>query len=237
MIGMPKAVLVDLTRCMGCRSCQVACKQWNDLPAERTSFGGGRDNPAALSKTTWTRVEHRYVTDGGKLSYRFVKRQCMHCLEPACVEACFMGVLKKTPQGPVVVAADRCIGCYYCQVACPFEVPRYEWQKGKVRPQKCRFCFEPGGKYDRLGQGLTPACVQACPTGALKFGERDQLIAEAWERINAHPCYVRYVYGEKDQGGTSWLYLSDVPFAELGFEVGSGAASFFKRLQRLRTGS
>ncbi|MEW6573971.1 MAG: 4Fe-4S dicluster domain-containing protein [Bacillota bacterium] len=227
---MPKGVLVDLTRCIGCRSCQVACKQWNNLPAESTTFSGSRDNPSTLSKNTWTQVGHKLVNLSGGMKYRFVKRQCMHCLEPACVDACFMNVLKKTPEGPVVVASDKCIGCYYCQVACPFAVPQYQWKKGVPQVRKCRLCYDPAGEYDRLGQGLTPACVQACTTGALKFGDRDALIAEAKARLNANPSYVQHVYGEKDQGGTSWLYISDVPFAELGFVTGSGFFSMLKKL-------
>ncbi|MDI6631995.1 MAG: 4Fe-4S dicluster domain-containing protein [Bacillota bacterium] len=233
---MPKAVLVDLLKCIGCRSCQVACKQWNNLPATATTFTNTRDNPPALGRTTWTRVEHKFIEYGSAVAYRFVKRQCMHCLDPACVEACFMKVLKKTPEGPVIVASDKCIGCYYCQVACPFEIPQYEWTSGVPRVQKCRFCYEPGGAYDRLGQGLKPACVQACTTGALKFGERAELLAEAQRRINTDPRYVRHIYGEEDQGGTSWLYISDVPFAELGFAGRSGISSFWKRLHGLKTG-
>lgn len=227
---MPKAVLVDLTRCIGCRSCQVACKQWNNLPATATTFTNTWDNPPALGKSTWTKVEHKLIEYGDRINYRFVKRQCMHCLEPACVDACFMKVLKKTPEGPVVVASDKCIGCYYCQMACPFAVPQYEWKKGGPRVQKCRFCYDPAGEYDRLGQGLTPACVQACTTGALKFGDRSALIAEAKTRLRTNPRYVQYIYGEKDQGGTSWLYISDVPFAELGFVSESGIWGLLKRL-------
>ncbi len=232
---MAKGVLVDLTQCIGCRSCQVACKQWNNLPAVRTSFSGTRDNPLTLSKVTWTKVEHKFLTTKGT-KLKFVKRQCMHCLDPACVAACFMGVLKKSPEGPVIVVSDTCIGCYYCQVACPFDVPQYEWIRGKARVRKCRLCFDPGEEYDRLGQNKEPACVKACTTGALKFGDRDALLEEAKRRIGADAKYVNYVYGEKDEGGTSWLYIANVPFAELGFPTAAKGASLFHAFHKAKTG-
>lgn len=233
---MAKGVLVDLTKCIGCRSCQVACKQWNNLPAARTTFSGSRDNPPALSKTTWTKVEHKFVNTKQGIKWRFVKRQCMHCLDPACVAACFFGVLKKSPEGPVLVVSNKCIGCYYCQVACPFDVPKYEWNKGTPTVRKCRLCYDPGGEYDRLGQNREPACVKACTTGALKFGDRDALLAEAKSRISADSKYVNYIYGEKDQGGTSWLYISNVPFAELGFPASTTASNLFHAFHKAKTG-
>ncbi|MEW6183741.1 MAG: 4Fe-4S dicluster domain-containing protein [Bacillota bacterium] len=233
---MAKGVLVDLAQCIGCRSCQVACKQWNDLPAAKTSFSATRDNPLKLSKTTWTKVEHKFLNTKEGLQWKFVKRQCMHCLEPACAAACFMGVLKKTPEGPVIVVNNKCIGCYYCNVACPFEVPNYEWIKGVPRVQKCRLCYDPGGEYDRLGQNRKPACVTACTTGALKFGDREELLAEAKSRISGNAKYVDYVYGEKDEGGTSWLYISSVPFVELGFPDKSKGARLWHTMHSAKTG-
>ncbi|ACX51448.1 4Fe-4S ferredoxin iron-sulfur binding domain protein [Ammonifex degensii KC4] len=216
---MPKAVLVDLTKCIGCRSCMVACKQWNDLPAERQGFVNDWATPRDTTAETWTVVKYYIKDKDGRVVWRFIKRQCMHCVDPACVKACFSGALRKTPEGPVIQDPSRCIACLYCFNACPFHVPRYRTGgKGPVIMQKCRFCFDPGGTYDRVGQGQAPACVRACPGGALKFGERDALLKEAKDRIAQNPGrYVNQVYGESEFGGTSWLYLSDVPFEELGF--------------------
>jgi formate dehydrogenase iron-sulfur subunit len=152
------------------------------------------------------------VEEDGELHRVFVKRQCMHCVDPACVSACPVGALQKTDEGPVVYDCTRCIGCRYCMVACPFGVPKFEWGEPLPKIQKCTFCA------DRQAEGLEPACSAACPTGALTFGDRDALIAEAEARIEANPdLYVPHVYGRDEVGGTSWLYLSPVPFEELGF--------------------
>ncbi|MBN1955064.1 MAG: 4Fe-4S dicluster domain-containing protein [Anaerolineae bacterium] len=209
---MRKGMLVDLTRCIGCRACQVACKQWNDLPAEETQNWGSYQNPAALSADTWTLVEFTEVDEGDGLQWVFAKRQCMHCLHPACASACPVGAFHQTEQGAVVYDPARCIGCRYCMVVCPFGVPKLEWEEPLPFVRKCRFCV------DRLEAGLEPACAKACPTDAIVFGNRDDLIAEAEERIRNQPGrYVDHVYGKDELGGTSWLYLSAVPFDKLGF--------------------
>jgi len=193
---MHAAMLIDLTRCIGCKACSLACKEINGLPAD----DGGR-----LSATTWTTVE-----DHGNVH---VRRQCMHCLDPACVSVCPVAALRKTPEGPVVYDADRCMGCRYCMVACPFSVPKYEWASTSPRVQKCILCFE-----KRLKDGKQPACTAACPTGASLFGDRDELIDEAHRRIKSEPgLYVDHIYGLTEAGGTSVLYLSSVPFDQLGF--------------------
>jgi len=219
---MSKAVLYDATKCIGCRACQIACKQWNDLPAEMTTNGGTYENPPKLSAYTFTKIRFNEVDDGnGKLRFVFTKLQCMHCEHPACVAACPVGALQKTPNGPVTYDDNKCFGCRYCMVACPFGIPSFEWDKPLPWIRKCTFCA------DRQGGGLEPACVTTCPTGALKFGEREELLIEARERITASPGkYVNHIYGENEAGGTSWLYLSPVPFEKLGLpNLGSDAVT------------
>lgn len=193
---MKPAMLVDTTRCRGCEACVLACQEANGLPRD--------DGVERLSATTWTVVEEH----GGV----HVKRQCMHCLDPACVSVCPVGALQKTPEGPVVYEESRCMGCRYCMVACPFSVPRYEWDSTAPRVQKCILCY-----HERVSAGEQPACAEVCPTGALTFGDRDELIDEAARRIEAEPeRYVDHLYGLEEAGGTSVLYLSSVPFEELG---------------------
>jgi formate dehydrogenase iron-sulfur subunit len=209
---MAKSMLIDLSKCIGCRACQAACKQWNDLPAETTHNWGSYENPPRRSAKTWTTVTFNEVTEGDKLAWVFAKRQCMHCEEPACAAACIVGALRKTSEGPVVYDDYKCIGCRYCTLACPFGVPTFEWDTPVPYIRKCRMCV------DRLAEGLEPACAKACPTGAITFGERDELLQEARSRTQAHPdMYVDHIYGEKEVGGTSMLYISHVPFEELGF--------------------
>ncbi len=216
---MTIAVLCDANRCIGCRGCQVACKQWNEndefMPIEENGVKsvnrGSYENPPQLSARTWTKIRFTELEYAGKFHWVFTKLQCMHCEYPACVEACIVGALEKRPDGPVTYDDRKCIGCRYCMVACPFGIPTFEWDKPLPWIRKCTFCA------DRLGEGLEPACVQTCPTDALQLGERDELIAEAHKRIAAEPeKYVNHIYGEKEVGGTSWLYLSPVPFEKLG---------------------
>jgi formate dehydrogenase iron-sulfur subunit len=205
----PKGMLSDLTKCIGCGWCQQACHEWNHLEGKGNCPDQDQD---ALSADTWTIADHKDVEQGGR-SYRvYVKRQCMHCLDPACVSACPVGALQKLEEGPVTYDPSRCIGCRYCMVACPFGVPKFEWEAALPMICKCTFCV------DRQQEGMEPACVAACPTGALLFGDRDALISEARSRIQNEPeRYASHIYGESEIGGTSWLYLSPVPFQELGF--------------------
>ena len=192
-----KALLIDLTMCIGCNACQDACKKANNLP---------EGEEKSLSSTAYTALEEH-----GDV---FVRRMCQHCVDPTCVSVCPVGAFTKTAEGPVLYDESKCIGCRYCIQACPFQVPRYEWGSNYPRVQKCRFCAE------RVQNGLQPACAEACPTGATKFGNRDDLIREAYERMNAEPGkYVKKVYGIDEVGGTSILYLSSVPFEELGFKT------------------
>lgn len=209
-----KGMLVDLTRCIGCAWCYEACKQCHALPPEPFTSLDGNENQRPLSARTWTVVQSWQRESKTGLGYVFVKKQCMHCLSPACASACPVGALQATEDGAVLYDADRCIGCRYCMVACPFSIPKFDWAQPLPVIQKCTFC------EDRRGSGQQPACSEACLTGALLFGERDALVAEAEARIEAAPeQYVNHVYGKQEFGGTSWIYLSPVPFAELGFPV------------------
>lgn len=206
-------VLVDITRCYGCGSCAVACKLYNGLNWDEASPATGEK--AVLTAHNWTAVETRRIgRDEGKL-LRFVKKQCLHCLEPICFETCFVHAYRKTPEGPVIYAhPEICVGCRYCQLACPFLVVGVEWEDVFSRIGKCPMC------YERVKDGQPPACVEACPTKALEFGKRGALLAMARERIKKHPDrYVDHIFGEKEVGGTSWLYISDIAFEELGFNT------------------
>jgi Fe-S-cluster-containing dehydrogenase component/Ni/Fe-hydrogenase subunit HybB-like protein len=208
-------VLVDTTLCVGCRLCEYACKQSNHLPCESLeSFSDmsvfkemRRPSPVSL-----TVINEWKPADGGKPVY--AKVNCMHCNRPACVSACIVGAMEKQPGGQVTYDADKCIGCRYCMEACPFQIPAYEYDNA-FSPQirKCQLCFQ-----ERTSKGKVPACVEACPREALVFGKRAELLQLAHETIAKHPGeYVNHVYGEKEVGGTAWMYLSRVPFEELSF--------------------
>jgi formate dehydrogenase iron-sulfur subunit len=209
-----RAMLYDSTKCVGCRACQEACKRHNKLPPDPTGYNGLYDNPSQLSAKTWTLIKATGMEVSGKNGLIFCKYQCMHCLDPACVTACPVAAMQKRDDGPVIYYESRCIGCRYCMVACPFGVPTFQWDSPVPWIRKCLFCF------DRIDSGMVPACYEACPAGALKFGWRDELIAEARERIAGAPDkYINHIYGETEAGGTSWLYLSAVPFERLGLPV------------------
>jgi len=206
----PWGMLIDVTRCTGCNSCALACKESNNLPQADVV-------PGALDSDAFTFVDARQVvTANGKTETRYVKRQCMHCVNAACVSACPAAAMHSSGEGPVVYRPNRCLGCRYCQVACPFEVPRFDWDNG-VNPviSKCWLC------YERLQAGQKPACAEACPTGTLRFGRREDLLAQAHAQIASNPGrYIEQVLGEFEVGGTSMLYVSDVPFEQLGFPTG-----------------
>lgn len=207
---MNKGVLYDATKCIGCRGCQVACKQWNHLPAEKTTQQGTLENPPRLSDKTFTKIRFNEIEDKGKLQWVFTKIQCMHCDHPACLAACPVGAFQKTEFGAVVYDEGKCIGCRYCMVACPFGIPNYQWESPMPWIRKCTFCS------DRQAGGLQPACVTTCPTDALIYGNREELVAEARKRIEAQPAkYVNHIYGENEVGGTSWIYISPVSFEKL----------------------
>jgi formate dehydrogenase iron-sulfur subunit len=198
-----KAILFDSTLCIGCGACYSACKEKNSLPRRRDDFL--REN---LSAETYTVVNRR--------NGRFVRRMCMHCEDPTCVSVCPVAALVKTAGGPVTYDASKCMGCRYCMQACPFNVPRYDWDDSITpRVRKCDMCS------DRVAAGLPTACAAVCPTGATKFGNRDELIEEARTRIRENPGrYVDHIYGLSEVGGTSVLLLSAVPFETLGYSTG-----------------
>lgn len=211
-----KGVLVDITKCVGCESCVVACRLYNDLDIDEENIAGpAKDIKTTLTAEKWTAVQGYSVERNGTKIKRFVKQQCFHCLEPACVNACFARALQKTPEGPVVYNEKQCVGCRYCMVACPFDKLKFEWDKSFPRVLKCQMCLA------RIAGDQMPACVSVCPTGALSFGDRDKIIQEANDLLASKPNrYINQIYGLKEVGGTSWLYISDVPFQQLGFNTG-----------------
>lgn len=205
---MSKGVLVDITKCVGCGSCAVACKLWNDLKYREDEPHQGVD--AVATSNNWTTVNFNQVEKDGKQVWRFVKEQCLHCLEPACASVCFSKAFYKTEEGAVVYNPDLCVGCRYCILACPFEIPKYQWEKVLPSVTKCQMCAS------KIATGEAPACISVCPTQALTFGDREELLSKARNLINSDSKYVKHIYGEEEAGGTSWLYISDVPFEELG---------------------
>lgn len=214
--GEVSSVLVDLTRCISCRACSRACINANNLNPSDNGTDVSRDHHEKPAYDKWSVVNTVKSEPPEESVFSVgVKKQCMHCLEPACVSVCPVGALSQTEAGPVIYRESRCIGCRYCMIACPFDVPKFDWKSG-LTPVigKCQFCAQ-----NRLFKGLKPACVEACPTGALKFGKRESLLFEAKVRIKANPQkYIPHIYGENEIGGTSWLYLSGVPFKKLGFK-------------------
>ena len=209
------AVLHDITRCIGCRKCEGACNKVNELPAPEKPF----DDLTVLDHYRRTTAKtYTVVNQFGSPKPFFVKKQCNHCLEPACASACFVKAFTKTPEGAVIYNEKVCVGCRYCMIACPFEIPTYEYDDAFApRVMKCTMC------YPRIIKGQLPGCVEACPTEALVFGKRSELLRVARQRIDDLPeRYVDHIYGEHEMGGSSWLYLSDKPFAEAGMREDLG---------------
>ena len=202
-------VLYDSARCKGCRGCEYDCSDANNLPVPvPTKDIKGFRKPDETRRT----VINEYNTSKGKV---FVKMQCMHCNEPACAAACLTQAMCKTKEGPVIWRGEKCMGCRYCMVSCPFDIPKFEYHSPNPKIEKCTMCFD-----TRVQKGELPACVENCPNEALMFGTRRELIREARRRIYEKPdLYVDQIYGEHEAGGTCWLYLSPVPFKELGMKT------------------
>ena len=221
--GYPDAmgVLVDLSRCVGCRSCEAACNKEQKLPAPEKPFNDfsvfDEMHHAQKRRTDETRytIVNRYDIPGREHPL-FRKVQCNHCLEPACLTSCFVNAYTKTPEGAVIYDSTVCVGCRTCMVACPFYIPTFRYSSAfKPRIMKCVFCYD-----TRLTQGLPPACVEACPQEALTFGRRTDLVAAGKQRILENPgTYVDHLYGEHEAGGTSWMYLSPAPFEQVGIDT------------------
>jgi len=203
--GEKMGLLFDTTKCIGCGACYDACKESNELPKTADNFLDDH-----LSDRTFTVVQEH--------GDRYLRRMCMHCDQPACASACPVGALEKTALGPVIYHQDRCMGCRYCMQACPFSIPKYEWEKALPRVRKCTLCYE-----TRTSKGLPTACAEACPAEATIYGKRDDLIAEAKRRIAESPdTYHNHIYGLEEVGGTSVLLISDVPLEQLGLPAGLG---------------
>ncbi len=213
-------VLVDLSRCVGCRSCEAACRAEQKLPEPKQPY---------TDMTVFTATEHGRQRRTDETRYTVVNRydppgidhplyrkvQCNHCQEPACLSSCFVNAYTKTPQGAVIYNPDVCVGCRTCMIACPFYIPTFKYSSA-FSPQimKCGFCYDTRVKY-----GKPPACVEACPQEALLFGKRAELIKIGRRRIEENSGkYKDHIYGEYEAGGTSWLYLSPVPFDQAGFD-------------------
>ncbi len=226
--GYPESVgvLFDSTLCIGCRRCEAACNKVNHLPPPERPF----DDLTVLEEPRRTRwdsymVINKYYPNGRENPPAYGRMGCNHCKEPACASACFVRAFAKEPTGAVTYDETVCVGCRYCMIACPFEIPTYEYHKVLApRISKCTLC------QPRLLKGLLPGCVEACPTEALTFGKREDLIRSAHQRFRMHPGrYMEHIYGEHEMGGTNWLYLSGVPFAEIGKreDLGTRAAPEF----------
>jgi Fe-S-cluster-containing dehydrogenase component len=204
------AILYDSTLCAGCQGCEWECALEHGLPDPDLE-----DIPE-VGKIRTTNENRRTVinvfsTSKGEV---YVKNSCKHCNQPACSTACLTKAMYKTEEGPVIWRDKKCMGCRYCMVSCPYDVPKFDYHSSNPDIVKCDMC------WDRVKEGKLPACVEGCPAGALTFGTRREMIAEARKRINDNPdMYYDHIYGEHEAGGTGLLYLSPVPFEELGFKT------------------
>lgn len=219
-----KAILYDASKCTACRGCQVACKQWNEndeeIPTEEngvdSSNWGSYENPKDLSPTTWLKMRFIEVEKNGKIDWYFARQACMHCTDAGCVKVCPNGSLYHNEEtGFVEYNRDTCTGCGYCIDACPFSVPRSDRNllTGIAKMDKCTLCTSAG--YNRLEEGMEPACVKTCPPGALKYGDRDALVAEGKARVQTLISQGKSsanLYGENELGGLHVMYvLEDSP--------------------------
>ena len=207
-----KTILFDTTKCMACRACQVACKQWNELEGEQTTNRGTYENPPDLSPQTWVKMNFIETERQGKVNWLFTRRACMHCTDAGCVRVCPNGSLYHHELGFVAYNRNTCTGCGSCIDACPFKVPRSERNlvTGIAKMDKCTFCTTRG--LDRIAEGWEPACVKTCPPGALICGDRDELVDEGRKRVQtltASGYSNAYLYGDKELGGLHVMYVLD----------------------------
>ncbi len=216
----PYGCLVDLTRCVGCRKCEQACSEVNALPEPERKFNDltildAKRRPDTSTFTVINRYYPGRLDDRNRLIPTYVKVQCMHCQDPACVSACITGALTKKENGAVHYDESKCIGCRYCMAACPFEIPAYEYNEPITpRVRKCTFCYERIEK-----EGKKPGCASICPVEAITFGKRTDMLKLARDKVTDDPGkYIDRIYGEKEVGGTGWLYISDVDFESIGFQ-------------------
>lgn len=214
-----KGVLFDSVLCVGCRSCEAACNTVNELPSPDQPFTdkGVLDQNRRTTAKAYT-IVNKYPVKKGKTDTFYRKVQCNHCLEPACASVCFVQALRKTKEGPVIYDPSVCVGCRYCMIACPFNIPAYEYDNAFTpKVMKCTMC------YPRIIEGKLPGCVESCPTEALTYGKRTDLLNIARERLRNYPHrYIHHIYGEQEMGGTNWLYLSGVPFEQIGMREDLG---------------
>ncbi|MFY9258520.1 MAG: 4Fe-4S dicluster domain-containing protein [Dethiobacteria bacterium] len=201
---MQKTMLIDTSKCTGCRACQAACKQWNQLPAEQTAFNGTYENPANFSPVTWTKIVFNYKDKdaNGRVHWLFSKQGCMHCTEAACIKVCPANAIYRTDFGTVRIDPDRCIGCNYCAANCTYQVIGFDRAANVAR--KCTFC------YDRITNGEIPACAKTCPTGAITYGERSELIPLAQQRVQQLQQAGNSeanLYGLEELNGLAMMYV------------------------------
>jgi formate dehydrogenase iron-sulfur subunit len=230
---------IDTSKCMGCRGCQVACKQWNDLLAYKTTNTGTYENPPSLDHYTWTRIKFSEYDDPERFQWLFLKEGCMHCTEAACVDVCPTGALKYGPDGIITYERDLCNGCGYCSQFCPFGVPHLSVPGplagsneiynldgtltstnpvsalgGEAKSSKCTFC------QDRTTNGQKPACVKTCPAGALDWGNREELLARGRARVEELKTERGFpqarLYGENELGGLGRIYVLKAPASAYG---------------------
>lgn len=200
----PVAKLIDISKCIGCKACQVACMQWNDLRDDIGTTVGVYDNPIDLTDQSWTVMRFtEYSNPQGRLEWLIRKDGCMHCEDPGCLKACpAPGAIVKYANGIVDFVSANCIGCGYCIAGCPFNVPRISKTDNKA--YKCSLCS------DRVAVGQAPACVKTCPTGALMFGSKDEMVARGAKRVNdlLERGYAKAaLYDPKGVGGTHVMYV------------------------------
>jgi len=215
-------MLVDTTLCVGCRACEAACNEANALPPPPAGFESDQvfEQRRDTTPDAFT-VVNRFSNPKKPDAPLFVRKECMHCNQPACATACLTKAMEKTKEGPVIYNKDRCMGCRLCMLSCPFDIPKYQYSSAAPYVRKCVFCA------DRQKQGLKPACAEACPSGATLFGKKSELLEVARTRIYMEPDrYVHQIYGEREAGGTGWLFLLPASAEKVGLPTNLGTTPY-----------